>query len=373
MNRVRISTPVLLSFLVIMFLVVVGCSGSSDTALPTTTTTGTFTQADLVGTWNAHQLEADKDNGVDSFNVQRVTVAIDSSGLLAFSSCFDGLGDTSCPTSTILWTIAANGVISATSDGTSSAAHYTMTSNNNFIAGTQGNIGSSRPQLLILQKVVSGTTYASADLYNTSFVWHRLRVGIPYWDYGAGTIDNTGLATPTSETTWFGPATPGSWGTLAVDGNGVVTMSGNTYWSGFLSADKKTIVAVEVFISMGGVSYALNIIQITGRNDYADDVLFGTLFGHMLATGGSPTPFWAHQTITVASGVGGMAMSYSDWLSSNSSVTGPTTIDTGSISSSGTVAINGSDFHGQISDDGMFMVGTQTFATGIYSLIVVTR
>jgi hypothetical protein len=60
-------------------------------------------------------------------------------------------------------------------------------------------------------------------------------------------------------------------------------------------------------------------------------------------------------------------------VSSNSAVTAPSGTQTISIGSSGTATINGSDFNGQLSYDGKFMVGTETFATGAFALDVITH
>ena len=88
----------------------------------------------------------------------------------------------------------------------------------------------------------------------------------------------------------------------------------------------------------------------------------------MLATGADPAaPFWVDQTISITGGV----MTYMEWLSNNPAVTRPGTRII-SISSSKTATITGSNFNGQLSYDEKFMVGTETFKTGVFVLDVYT-
>jgi hypothetical protein len=307
---------------------------------------------------------------------QRVIATVDSSGLLTASSCLDSTGNTSCPAAgSIQWTINASGVISESGSGGSPDAHYTMTANKNFIAGTVTE-GSGQYDLRIAQKVVPETVYTNADVRNKTFVYHQLMISSVgtgnEWIYGAGTTDSTGLTTKTSETSPSGTSTPGATGiTLSIDGNGVVTMSGGmTTFQGFLAADKKTIVGTWTDSGTGWTTYNLMIIQIAGQTYPAGPIHAGISAAHLLACGASPAPFWLHFTSTVA---GGGVSTVSDWVSSNPAVIAPGP-RTGSISSSGTVTVAESpSFHGQMSDDGKFMVATQTYTTGVYSLQVNTH
>ena len=65
-------------------------------------------------------------------------------------------------------------------------------------------------------------------------------------------------------------------------------------------------------------------------------------------------------------------MTFIDWLSSNPAVTAPARAKNISISSSKTATIIGSDFNGQLSYDEKFMVGTETFSTGVFALDIFT-
>jgi len=338
-----------------------------------TAVSGAFTQADLTGTWHMNQLKA------GSGSWQRAIATVDSSGNATLSSCLDSYGDTTCSApGTVTMTINSSGVITLTGTG-DTAAHMTMASNKKFIVGTSTGEGGGSKNMQIVQKVVPGTSYTNADVRGGSFVYHQLMVGSENtWVYGAGTVDATGLVTLTSGTDPSGTSTtPESGGTISVDSNGVVTVSGTDMatFQGFLSDDKKTIVGTQTQTTSSGTvypNYMLVIFQITGQTYTAGLLPAGTSAAHMLAVGNhAPAPFWLHFTSTVASGG---VMTLSDWVSSNSGITNPDTTNHGSISASGTVTITGMPtYHGQVSDDGKFIVATQTNASGIYSLQVNTK
>jgi hypothetical protein len=307
----------------------------------------------------------------------RGTAIADASGNLIFADCSDSSGGTTCPAGMRVWTIiTSTGVIAESGTGSDPNAHYTMASNKKLITGTLN--GTSYPSLLIAQKKVPGTVYAAADLYNKSFVFHQLFVGnytgAAGWSYGVGSTNGSGLATSSSETNSWGSSSPGSPGTLSVDTTGVVTISGDTSWNGFFSADKKTIVGVSTSDHGGGdYSYTLMIIQITSGQSSSVSSIVGTSYLHMLAAGSDPAPFWAHQPIDITS-AGLMTLGL--WECSNVSESGHTGTATMSISSSGTATVipsaGTSDFHGQLSYDGTFMIGVETYADGAFALDVFT-
>jgi uncharacterized repeat protein (TIGR02543 family) len=325
-----------------------------------------YTQADLAGTWNIHFLRTGNRN-----KWQIGTATIDSSGNATITSCMDSAGDTSCPAAgTIQFTIAANGVILASGTNASTNTHMTMTSNKNFIVGTADNNNSTSFELWIMQKVVSGTTYSNVDLQNQSLVGHELRVGNQnHWRYWTGTTDANGMLTVSSETDPSGTNTPGATGeTLSVDSTGAVTGNG---MHGFLSADKKTLVSVDTYTDTNGTSYDLTIIQIAGQTYTAGTSPAGTYPTHMLAVGNSPAPFWIHFSATADSGG---IMTFSDWVSSNFAITNSGGSYHRSISELGTVTITEMPtYNGQVSNDGKFIVATQTNATGVYSLQINTN
>jgi len=386
MNKREFSAKLLLCFLMMLFLMVIGCGKNNSTsAAAITATTATFdvlpaayTQDDLTGTWHANMLKTGSSNGW-----MRAIVTIDPTGVLTFSSCLDSDDNTTCPTGPIQWTINESGVISEFDNGTATDFHYTITSAKNFIAGT-GTSSSASSQLSILQKEETGHLYDISNIADSNFVYHSLWLDSidgmnnlwlngmnNLWLYGSGAIDAGGVGIISSETLSSGPA-PSASGmsmTFMLDSNGGVSLSGvanMVNFKGFLSADNMTIVGTAT--NAEGV-YSIWIFQLnTGAFDSTS--LGGTTFNHILTAGTDPAPFWAHQTININSED---VMSFSDWVSSNVSLTGPTDTPTISINSTGTATINGSDFHGQWSADGKLMIGTQTFSTDAYSLMVITR
>jgi hypothetical protein len=327
-----------------------------------------FTQADLEGTWVVHTLEAGTPNGWLHYNV-----TINSTGMLNFADCLDSTESTTCPTGTRVWMIdPLTGVISEKVDNVPQDNHYTLTSNKNFIAGTQYSIGTSQPGLLIAQKKVTGTVYTNADVRSKNFVFHQLNVGVGSsnkWQYGAGSTSSTGAMNISSQTDPSSTTAPGDVKeTISVDSSsGAVTMAGmDTSYNGFLSADKRTIVGTVT----EGTEYHMMIIQITDGQSSNYMRIAGASPGYMLATTDATdlAPFWAYQVIGISGGV----MSYETWVSSNSAVTlTPPGTKTISVSSSGAVTSTNSDFNGQLSYDEKFMIGTETFDTGVFALDVI--
>jgi uncharacterized repeat protein (TIGR02543 family) len=338
--------------------------GTKGIALKRTATA--YTQADLAGTWNIHFLRAGNKN-----KWQISTATIDSSGSANIKSCLDSSGDTSCPAAgTVQFIITANGVITAGGTNATPNTHMTMTSNKNFIVGTADSKSAGSFELWIMQKVISGITYSNADLLNQSLVGHELTVGDQnHWCYWRGTTDMNGMLTIVSKTNPFGTNTPGATGeTLSVDSTGTVTGNG---MYGFLSADKKTIVSVHTYTDTNGTSYDLSIIQIIGQTYIAGILPAGTYYTHMLAIGASPAPFWLHSTDTVDRGG---IMTFGDWMSSNFAIANLGESYHGLISASGAVTISEMPaYNGQVSNDGKFIVATQTNATGVYSLQINTN
>ena len=319
-----------------------------------------FSQADLNGTWRVNMLIAGSNSGW-----LRATGTADGTGMLTVSSFLDSSGNTAPAAGTLQWTINSSGVVTESGTNGSADAHMTMTSNKNFIAGT-GSDGNS--QLRIIQKVVPGTVYSNADVFNKTFVYHSLRVGGQNeWRHGVGTTDNAGAINISSDTRPSGTTMPGAQGTISVDSNGVVTMSSDPSFSGFLSDDKKTVVGT---LTDNG-RYMLIIFQLTGQTYSAGAAPVGTTAMHMLSVGAAPAPMWNHATLTTASGG---VMTFSNWVSNNSGSTSPITPYTASIDASGTVSLlEDTSFHGQMSHDGKFVVGTQTSNSGVYSLQVITK
>jgi hypothetical protein len=335
-------------------------------------TAATFTQDDLTGTWRINNLRTS--GNINNIKWMRALVTLNSSGVATCVSLSDGGGGTTCPSPFDL-TFTMNettGVI--TQSGANAAGdggHMTMTLNKNFAAGTETN--GENPnygyEMTIIQKVVSGTTYSASEVQNKSLVYHQLRAGHEdTWIRGAGNIDSAGLLS-LSEIDALGKNDPlASTGmTLSLDADGIVTLSGEPSFQGFLSDDKKTVVATHGTADKG---HHLMVIQITGRTYTAGTFPAGTSVAHTLGCGAAA--FWIHYTNTID---GNGVMTFSDWVASNPAITAPAMTYTGYIDASGTVTIDGNPtYHGQVSHDRTFTVGTQTGGIGnVYMLNVSTK
>ena len=360
----KLLSKVLSCFFAIVFLAVIGCGKSSDDSSSTT-----FSQADLMGTWNFQILKTD---GSTANGWQRFFAMIDASGnFIAFTGCLDSDGSTTCPdANTITWTIDASGVITESGTGGNAKAHYNMASNKKLVAGTADN---SSIQMIIVQKYVSGTSYTNSDIDSRTFVIHQLMVGSDnMWEYASGSTNTDRVINLSSVTNPGGTTAPGDSGTIVVAPGGYVGIDSLSSFEGFMSSDKKTIVGTYTDNNGVGDDYHLMIIQITtDQNTTAGSLPSVTSFGHMLDAGASPAPFWAHYTSTVSSG----SISFSNIVSSSSSVTTFDSVTGANIDATGGITFSGTTFnyHGQQSFDGHFAVGTQTMhstTTPIYMMTV---
>ncbi len=316
-------------------------------------TVAAFSQADLAGTWVVHALKT------NTAKWYYYTATVDVDGNVSLSSCNDSTSNATCPSGTLTWTIDSTGVITEGGTLADTSVYMTMASDKTFIAGTSSG-GGSNSAMRIAQKEVPGTSYANADVRSKSFVFHQLYAGGENsWYYGAGTTDSGGVITISSQNCSSGSSC-GSTGvttmTMSVGSDGTVTNSGDSSWQhGFLSADKRTIVAV---LTDSTPAYALFVIQITNGQSSSVSQVAGTAYSHMLDSGTSP--YWKYLTMSITDGG---VISFIDF-DTNGSETIPLGTATMSISGSGAATITPpsgtSDFNGQLSYDGTFMVGTET-------------
>jgi len=349
--------------LAMTLLFILSCSGGGGGG---SAAVSKYAQSDLEGTWNFQVLEAG-----DSDAWIRGTVTIDEAGTLAFGD-FESSSGGSAPVGPIVWTINAfSGDITETDNGTATTAHYSITSNNNLIAGTA--TGSS--QLFVFQKV--GTSYTDADIQSKTFVFHELSTGaVKEWTYGEGSTDVTGVITISSATNPSGSTTSDYDGvSLFLTADGIVTMSGTiSTFKGLLSSDKKTIVGTYT----DGSDYKMMVIQITGKAYSAGTLPAATWNAHGLVVGeGSYAPLWIHYLATVSS-AGTVSLGSVTSNQAGISAALPSSYPGGTLSALGAVTFSPdtSSFHGQVSDDETFMVATQTPYTdgpdGYHSLTIYT-
>ena len=334
-------------------IVIAGADMTANFTAASSSAATPYEQTDLQATWDVQILEAGNINGWGRYNV-----TVSAAGGVTFNSCQDSTGSTACPAGPIVWTINPNtGVITETNNGADTDNHYAITLNKNFVAGTAS--GSS--QLLIAQKRVSGVAYSNSDLQSKHFVIHSLMVGGENkWLHEVGSTDANRVVTLTSSTDPGGTDNnaENTGITISVDANGVVTMNGTmSSYRGFMSYDKRTIVGT---FTENGDTYQLMVIQITdGQTGNSVSDVAGTWIDHILAVGGAD--FWAHQNIAINNtGV----MTFSNWVDNDIAISGPDATETIAIGSTGTATIQGTDFHGQLSYDGQFLIGTRTIDLG---------
>jgi hypothetical protein len=370
-----VSVKMLLYFLILMILfaavgyyIITGTfKGTSNITTSVNGTVANFAQADLTGTWHVSSLD-----GGSRAGFVRSVITVVSNGTVIFNSYDDGSNGK--PAAVCLTIDHTTGAVT---DRNHPDNHLTMAANKKFIAGTLHSSGTSHPGIIIFQKEVPGTSYANSDLQGKGFVYHELKVSSANsddnaWEYGGGRIDSSSKVTRTTKIKPSGAyLLIEDLGSISVDSKGIVSLSNDTAFEGFLSVDKKTIVGTTTKSSSG--LDIMIIIQITDNQSSSTSGVAGTWHNHMLTVGSFN--LWAHQTINITdAGI----MTFSDWASSNASLAGPTGSETITVASSGTATLSGSDtagmtFNGQVSYDGTFMIATQTLYSGEYSLMVFTK
>jgi Fibronectin type III domain len=269
---------------------------------------GTFSQADLVGTWDLIHFQIGREAGW-----WRGTATINGSGGGTVTSGLDSAGRTTVPAAgTITSTISSTGVVSESGSGGSSLFHGQMSSNKQLVFETEDR-GSDNTVTLRVNRKRTGTAFTSADLANKTFTFHSLNSGADNtWSYGAGTIDGSGLTTITSMVKPSGPQTSGdSLGTASVNSVGIVTFSLDNTFYGLMTDDKKVVF----FISTNGTNtYESGVITVTGQaytqSDYAGTWNFSSIRNTV------PAPYWNYGVSSVDAAGNGTYLSFTDSLGS---------------------------------------------------------
>ncbi|MDI6742560.1 MAG: carboxypeptidase regulatory-like domain-containing protein [Smithella sp.] len=291
--------------------------------------TATYNQSELTGIWNLFFVHSEE--------WKRIVLSIESDGTSVYEDYEDSQGSPNPGSEGLILTIDADGII---------GGFMTMASNKKMMAGTLGG-------LIIALK--AGGVFNASDLDNTSFVYHLLKAGaVNEWRYGAGTIDADGNMNINSETTSGATPVTGVEGQITVSSDGVVTLDTHDTFKGFLSDDKKTVVATETV----GDSYVLWVIQITNDGKVYNLDMLDPSIAHVHIFAGSATnaaPLPAYWMTTTFNGT---------MVSNNNINFSAPDPSNPSVDASGVVAIPGDanhgDTHGQLSHDEKFIVGTKT-------------
>jgi hypothetical protein len=317
MNKGRISTQFLLYFLIMMFLMVIGCSRSGGGAASPAASATVFSQADLTGTWNFTGFQTGSNPGWD-----RGTISINSSGDLHFVTYENTHGDSTPADGAIIFTINSTGIVTESGTGAASESHCSMSAEKNTVVCVETN-GTQYGNRIFVK--TTGVTFSSADSTGPlSWNLHGISSGGSIaadreWFYEAGTINSYGQVIVSEYQSAAKPQSSmfANYSTLYVGFDGFVTISpleGNS-WKGMLSSDKKMLIIT----TRDGASperYGLSILTIadetfTGVVDLAGDWRINTL------TGGNDFSWaWISATIN-SSGV----VSMTSFLNSEGSTT----------------------------------------------------
>jgi len=315
---------------------------------------GTFSQADITGTWDIVLFFIGSDAGWE-----HGIATINGSGGITFTFMLESTGTTSPPApNSIIWTISSAGVVSEGGTSGRPAFHGQMSSNKQLVIGTDNSATSAT---LTVARKRTGTAFSSADLANKTFTFHALNSGTDNtWEYGAGTIDGSGLGTVTSDVKPSGPGSGGSTGPISLSSVGIITASLDNTIYGFMTDDKKVIF----FISSQSGSYSFNVLTLTGQtytqSDYAGTWNFTSIRNTV------PNPYWNYGVASVDAAGTGTYLSFTD------SVGSATPANYSRILSATGVVTDPADatYHGQLSYNKDIAVRTNTSASGRYGLTI---
>jgi hypothetical protein len=352
---------------------------------------GSFSQADLTGTWDMMEFRTNLSPPLSGWF--RLVVRFDGNGHMivddntTYQSSVPGAvfpnGDTG-----MIWTVDPVGAISKTAGMPAlSSFHANMASNKQLVVGTYFTGGSITDKAIVIlrKRGVPGVTYGIEDLANKNFVFHQIERGAAVggfigWSRGTGNIDSTGQVRLTSgfenSLPFDPPVNPDNVvGKFQVDGNGIVsdTSGVQPQLKGFLTPDKTTAFFVNTFVDELSTSYELLVVSLVNpAKTFLPSDMEGTFRFHSIFVGNlSTTNGWAYGTLVV--GTGGAANI------TGSSSNGPISkTDSITLGSDGTFGIAGNTtLHGTLSSTGNLWIATATqqFTGGFpeYDLLIGTR
>lgn len=227
-----------------------------------TKTGGTYTTADLQGTWDVHGVSSgDSPQWLGWLYGQ---VSVDASINVAWLSL---VCSTTCYTPTTTLSITSDGIVTSTSLANFNGA---MNSNKDLIVATMGDKSTSSfypfygYNLLIFQK--AGGTFSQSDLTGT-WNYHYIATGdSPQWTgwvYGQVSFDSSGNLTGAGYNSDGGTESPG--GTFAISTGGVITdtTGANPTFHAVMSSGKDIVIGTMSTNNSGteAESYALVVLQ----------------------------------------------------------------------------------------------------------------
>lgn len=218
---------------------------------------GTYTTADLQGTWDAHCVSSgDSPQWLGWCHSQ---ASVDSSGNATWLSFTDSSGNSAPPSTTL--SISSDGIIT---ESAWAYFHGTMNSNKDLIVGTLGDSSNNDGYIFVIFQKASGT-FAQSDLTGT-WNYHYIATGdSPQWTgwvYGQVSFDSSGNLTGTGYDSDGGTESPG--GTFAISTGGVITdtTGGNPTFHAVMSSGKDIVIGTMSTNNSGteAESYALVVL-----------------------------------------------------------------------------------------------------------------
>lgn len=315
-----------------------------------------YAPKDLYGTWQHHSLVTGGEfDGAWIRGTQTNTSSTVTMDLVLPSGTYTDSHSTSD------YLLSKQGVVTSREDG---SMHTYFQSDKQLLAGTTTR--DNGHTLVIQQKMVSGVTYATADLQG-EWQLHMVEAGGEQenWTYATLTVNEQGHFTSSDEATSadFNPTLAGH---LFIAANGVVTMGGEDTFHGFMSANK-TLIVLNMSTANGGSCLGIAQKRVPATT-YNPNELQGRWQVHTLITGSERLT--ERGLFTVDDNGGGLL---SEMVKSNG----------GNFQYHGRIELNltpdgiltlGEDFHGVVSPDKKLFTGIQSDDDGnAYMLLVVQK
>lgn len=340
-----------------MFSAINSCEKDEDPSDLDTIDTVTYSQSDLLGTWQRHSLVTNNSN--DGFWIYATIINDESSSTVHYILPNGNNMDTIYTDNDV--SITVDGVITTASDP---AAHSYMSADKNLWVGT-----TKRDNLYTLvfdQKTVSGTTYSSADFQGT-WQTHYLVAGGNWtgWVHAVSVMDNDGSSISNTLVKSDGETGVSSGGATSISSAGIITVEGMATYHGFMSADKKLMITT---LTDGGGGGGISIAQkeVAGTT-YSKTDLQGIWQMHDIIVGSEN---WTEHGIMTIDANGNAIIS--NMIRDD----GVTFENPGSITmliSEGGIITFGIDFHGFMSADKQLIIGTKGDSSDAYSLVALQK
>ena len=267
----------------------------------------------------------------------------------------DVVGSLSDPAVNMSWSDATHGWVLKTLAGVCDTSFDAINSNGALLYST--NDGGGTWSKHAFPTTVSTTTYATSDLTGTWQI-HILTTNDSgsssesSWQYGTITIDASGSGSYSFIDN--NGATDSGIAPLSISSCGIISVSGDADFKGFMSNDKQSAI-----ITMNGHNgrSIMTLQKVNSTTSYATGDLQGTWQLHQVVasktSGNDQNASWTHGTITFDGSGGGSGTFIRPGGTDNQNITV-------SVSPDGFVTMNGTDMNGYISADKQSLIFTMT-------------